>query len=98
MPKVTHKIKNEIAIVKQEVREKTAGYIVTALGLVAGLAWNDAVKATIEYLFPASEQTLLAKFSYAVILTFIIVLLSVYILRFFKKDAQKSLEEKGKNK
>ena len=36
------KIKQEGAELKKEVREKTLGYILTAFGLVAGLAWNEA--------------------------------------------------------
>ena len=38
------KIKAEQMRIREEVRKKTIGYIVAALGLVAGLAWNDAIK------------------------------------------------------
>ena len=34
--------------IRDLVRERTMGYIVGALGLVAGLAWNDAIKSLIE--------------------------------------------------
>ncbi|HLD34421.1 MAG TPA: DUF5654 family protein, partial [Patescibacteria group bacterium] len=44
---IKSKIKSEVTSVKQEIRNKVAGYIVAAFGLVAGLAWNDAIKALI---------------------------------------------------
>lgn len=80
--------KEETARLRQEVRERTVGYITAALGLVAGLAWNEAVKALIEYLFPLSQNTLLAKFLYAGIITVIVVVLSVYLSRVIKGSDQ----------
>ena len=73
------------------ITEKTVGYIVAALGLVAGLAWNEAVKSAIDRIFPTMEGGLLAQFLYAVIITLIVVILSVYLLRFSGKnsDSQK---------
>lgn len=62
--------------IRQELREKTLGYIVTALGLVAGLAWNDAVKAAIEYTFPLTKDTIQAKFVYAGMMTVMIGVLT----------------------
>jgi len=57
--------------VGKEVKESVVGYITAAFGLVAGLAWNEAIKSFIEFLFPLSKNTLLAKFVYAGILTLI---------------------------
>jgi len=71
--------------IKNEVQEKTAGYILTALGLVAGLAWNEAIKALIDYFFPASNSGLLAKFIYAIAMTFIVVIFSVYLIKLIRK-------------
>ena len=73
---------------KQEVRERMVGYILAALGLVAGLAWNDAMKAVIEYLFPIQQNTMQAKVMYAFLITFVIVLASIFIMRLpFQKKA-----------
>ena len=80
-------IRKESVKLRTEIRERTLGYIVTALGLVAGLAWNEAVKALIEYFFPLSQNSLLAKFIYALIITIIIVVISAYLLRLCKKEA-----------
>lgn len=71
---------------RRELREKTIGYIVAALGLVAGLAWNDAIKSVIEFFYPLNENTLWAKMVYAVLITGIIVLVSYFLLRLSKKD------------
>lgn len=79
------KIKKEIKGVRDEITSKTVGYIVTALGLVAGLAWNDAVKSTIEYFFPAQQNGLKAKFIYAVIITLVVVLISVYLAKILSR-------------
>ena len=59
----------------KEVRTKTFTYVSTALGLVAGLAWNDAIKALIDLLFPFSKNALAAKFLYAILITLVVVLL-----------------------
>ena len=69
------------AVLKAELRERTAGYILTALGLVAGLAWNDAISSFIKYFFPLDTNGVIAKFIYAVVVTVIIVFISNSLLR-----------------
>ena len=64
---------------QREMRQKTAGYILTALGLVAGLAWNEAITALIKVFFPLDDSGLIAKFIYAVVITAVIVWLSLKI-------------------
>ena len=75
------KIKAEGEELKNEIRQRTAGYIMGALGIVVGLAWNEAIKASIEYLFPLGQNTIVAKFLYASALTIFLVLFSMYVLR-----------------
>lgn len=81
MENIKDKIKNGSREIKKEIREKTSGYILAAFGLVAALAWNDAIKSLIEYFFPLNKNTVLIKFSYAVLITFIVVIISVYLRR-----------------
>ncbi|MEK7519956.1 MAG: DUF5654 family protein [Patescibacteria group bacterium] len=76
----------EPASVRVEVKNQAASYIAAAFGFVAGLAWNDAIKALIEYLFPLSTNTVLAKFAYAIILTVIVVVVTVYLMRVLKRQ------------
>ena len=52
----------------------------TAFSLVAALAWNDAIQSLFTKIF-GSTNTLLAKFAYAIIVTFIIVWLGIRINR-----------------
>lgn len=68
-----------------EVRERTISYIIAAFGLVAGLAWNDAITSLIEYLFPVSAGSLFAKFIYAIVITIVVVVTSIYLARIFNK-------------
>lgn len=70
---------------KDAVRERTLGFITGALGLVAGLAWNEAVKALIEVVFPLGKDTLWAKFMYAILVTVIVVIASIYLARLFNR-------------
>ena len=75
--------------IRTELREKTVGYIVTAFGLVAGLAWNNAINSLIKYFFPLDSTGLIAQIIYAVIITVIVVILSNWLLRILgPKDAE----------
>ena len=85
---IINKLETEKQSIKVEVKKKTLGYIVAALGLVAGLAWNDAIKSIIEYLFPLSKDTVLAKLIYAVLLTVVIVILTIIITKIFQKEGE----------
>ena len=80
------KIKKESEELQKEVKKRTVTYIAAALGLVTGLAWNEAIKAVIEYLFPLDQNTMAAKIIYAVIMTMILVFATVYIIREPGKD------------
>jgi len=80
-------IREESAKVRREARERTIGYILGALGLVAGLAWNDAIKAFIDSIYPADGNGgITAKFIYAVVITVFVVVISVYLTRLAAKD------------
>lgn len=83
------KIKKEGADLRNEFRKRAAGYVIAAFGLVAGLAWNEAIKALIEDFFPRGENSLWAKFSYALIITVLLVLVTVYINKIISKEESK---------
>lgn len=76
-------IKEKSGKLKRQIGESTVGYIATAMGIVAGLAWNDAIKALIEYIFPLSQNTLFAKFFYAVLITALAVFVTKTLLSRF---------------
>lgn len=65
----------------KQLHKQIVGYFLGALGLVAGLAWNEAVKGLIGYLYPLDDDGLLLKFIYAVVITIIVILVSWILLR-----------------
>ena len=90
MQSIKEKIKQRSKEIKREVGQKTASYILAAFGLVAALAWNEAIRGLIEYFFPVSKNTILVKFIYAAGLTFLVVIVSVYITRLLSdKEGEK---------
>lgn len=100
---ITEKIKGTGSELEKEIREKTLGYVITSFGLVAGLAWNDVIKAFIEEFFPEPGNGLKAKFLYALIMTAFVVAISIYLAKLFKvekkkKDAEEKAEEKKEEK
>ena len=44
------------APLKQEILDKIAALVTAAFGLVAALAWNDAIKAIFKEVFGAADQ------------------------------------------
>lgn len=83
------RVKKEIKIVQKEVKDKTIGYIVTALGLVAGLSWNDAIKTLIDYYYPLSGKGVWAKIIYASVLTVFVACFSLYLVKVSKRENNK---------
>jgi len=67
--------------ISKQVRDKTVGYILTAFGLVAGLAWNDAIKSSIDRFFPLDQGNIILKFIYALAITIIVVLIGWLLSR-----------------
>src|SRR6185295_7584942 len=80
------KIREEQARLRKEVKERAIGYMVAAFGIVAGLAWNDAVKSLISVVFPNPGKSVTAQFMYAIIVTIVIVIVTVYLVRLTQKD------------
>jgi len=54
-------------------------------GLVAALAWNEAIKSLFENLFK-NKGTLIGKFSYAIIVTIIVATVSMRLQKISHKD------------
>lgn len=82
-------IASESKKVTSEVTDKIVGFLTGAFGLIAGLAWNDAITALIEYFFPLDKNGLVAKFIYATLLTVLLVIVTIYLMRWLKKDSEK---------
>jgi uncharacterized BrkB/YihY/UPF0761 family membrane protein len=86
MSKKTKKMLRRADAVANEVQEKLISYLLAAFGLVAGLAWNEAIKAGIDAIYSSPEDSLMAKFMYAGILTLIIAIITTIFVLVTKKD------------
>lgn len=71
--------------IETKVRTRVLGYVAAGFGFVAGLAWNDAIKALIDTFFP-ERGTVLAQFIYAITLTLIVGILISVLSRFMKQQ------------
>lgn len=68
--------------IKTTFSTKLSTLIISALTVVAGLAWNNAITAIIDHYYPESKNTkanFLYKLSYAVILTIAIIIFIIII-------------------
>jgi hypothetical protein len=77
---------------KVQLLEATASLIIAAFGLVAALAWNEAIKAIIKEIF-GSPDDLMGMFVYALIVTVIAVVATLFITRSIKKAKKAAGEE-----
>ncbi len=84
------KIKEEELRIRKEVKKQTMSYVLAAFGFVVGLAWNDAIKTSIEYFFPLNQDSIFAKLIYAFLITFIVVLVTVYFVKSTEKEIEKN--------
>jgi hypothetical protein len=75
---------DKIKETKKEVKEKILTLILAGFGLVAALAWNDAIQTLFKVFFPESEGVV-GKFIYAAIVTVIIVFISSHLRKINQK-------------
>lgn len=78
-------VKKTIKKTEEELRKTTITLILGGFGLVAALAWNDAIQSFFNAFFPKTSG-LIGKFTYALIITFIIVILSSQLRRISEKE------------
>lgn len=64
---------------KVQILETIAALITAAFGLVAALAWNDAIQWTVGQVFTSDPG--LGKIIYAIIVTFLAVVMTLLIAR-----------------
>jgi hypothetical protein len=84
--KVVKKIKEEMEETKRVFKEKMTTLILGGFGLVAALAWNEAIKSLFETLLPQKSSELIGKFFYAVIVTLIVVFVSRHLEKISEKE------------
>jgi hypothetical protein len=73
---------------KLEVIEKISGLATASLGLVAALAWNEAILEIFKNFF-GEQGTLIAKLIYAVVVTILVILITIQLGRVINKLKEK---------
>jgi ABC-type Mn2+/Zn2+ transport system permease subunit len=78
------RIQKEIKETQKEFKEKSITLIIAGFGVVAALAWNEAIKSFFDNYLPKSSG-LIGKFFYAIIITLIVVVFSRYLEKISEK-------------
>jgi ABC-type spermidine/putrescine transport system permease subunit I len=73
----------------QEMLDKFSALITAAFGLVAALAWNEAIKAFFKEFF-GEHETFLPTIIYAIVVTVIAVIITFIVARAISKAKEKS--------
>lgn len=64
-----------------EILEKITVLATAGFGLVAALAWNDAIKAVFDHFFPKPADNLAALIGYALFITILVVIVTIQLGR-----------------
>ena len=76
-----------------EVLDTFSELITTALGLVAALAWNTAIRNLFEAVFGGSGSKLAGQFLYATLITIVVIFATLSVSRAAER-AKKAEEER----
>jgi len=89
--------KNHKKSLRLEIMEKLTTLVVSGFGLVAALAWNDAIKLLFTKIFPKPDGKLIASFLYALLITAIVVFITVKLSN-LTSDLKRKIASKSNNK
>ena len=73
----------------QEMLDKFSALITAAFGLVAALAWNEAIKALFAEVFP-EQGSLMPLLMYAIVVTILAVVFTFIVARAISKAKEKT--------
>ncbi len=79
------KIFREFKETSRAAKEKIVTLILAGFGLVAALAWNDAIQSLFKFFFPEAQE-LVGKFIYAVFVTLVVVVVSIQLQKIAEKN------------
>jgi uncharacterized membrane protein YidH (DUF202 family) len=85
-------LKREKSEITPRLREQIFTLIGGAFGLVAALAWNDAVQTLFREIFPVQAHSVIAKFAYAAVVTVIAVYFLIKVEKIFRKTEKKDAD------
>jgi len=78
---------------KLQFMQTTAALMTAAFGMVAALAWNEAIKAMIAEFIESDNGSIIALVVYALVVTIVAVIATVMIARSISKLKKASEEE-----
>jgi uncharacterized membrane protein len=84
--KIVEHLKKEVEETRKAFKEKMVTFILAGFGLVASLAWNEAIKSLVDTLLPQKTSALIGKFVYAILITFVVVFISRYLEKISTKE------------
>lgn len=71
---------------RTEIIDKISTLMISAFGLVAALAWNDAITSLFKEGGPLHFMSAYGPFAYAIIVTILVVVLTIWIIKFTEKS------------
>ncbi len=80
--------KYEVHRIRETFKERVLTIVIASLGLIAALAWDDALKHLFEKLF-GGEASLAEEVLYALIITIVAAAVSVYLAKLYNKREEK---------
>jgi membrane protein YdbS with pleckstrin-like domain len=86
------KTRSEFKKLKTEIIDKFSTLLTTAFGLVAALAWNGAIQAIFKQIF-GTPDAIIPQLTYAVTVTIIAVIATIWISRIAKRLKAEEEEE-----
>lgn len=57
--------------------------IATGIVVLASLAWNNLIQAIIQKYYPNADDSITGKLQYALIITFIVIMLQMFVFPYF---------------
>jgi len=75
------KISKDVGQLRLEILQKITDLVTAGMGLVAALAWNNAIQAIFNRVFPKPGDNIAALTVYALVITIIIVVITVQLSR-----------------
>ncbi|MFZ5390799.1 MAG: DUF5654 family protein [Patescibacteria group bacterium] len=79
-----------------EILEKVSQLATAGFGLVAALAWNDAIQSLFKEIF-GTQSALWAKFAYALLITILVVVVTYKLSNLINKLKEQLKFEKDKS-
>ena len=98
---VIAKLKGELEIIKEEIRNDVSVPVVASFGFIIALIWRDAIQAGInEFLSRAGllEKAYVYQIISAIIVTIAVIIIMVLVTKFSRVKRKKMIEKKKKDK